>query len=380
MKNKSDTKNQKHSNIPKLVAIILILSTLIISKKICRDYRQKVKVEQFLKREYRNYSYKNHEKWTTRLGHPYELKSELAKEIKKWYTNCKLPIRTYNITHAGFGSDLHVFSQAVCQIYEDFGARTVPFTNTKWLWAYSEACGYNSDIHCYFKLPTCAKDRNKKNKIPIQSDPISLKRCSYDKSNPTNYRKAFTEFLFSYGLTDVVKHEVGYQIGKVFGGEIPVNLITVHIRWGNKKNEMKLVPIEDYINAVKKIISENNFKEVNIYLASEDPLAVMTFEASVPHSWNVFKDFTLQEEKANRRLHGNDIDGIATDQVIASKTLGRYGLECLASLVLAMEANHFVLTTGSNFSRLMNELRSNVLDPRCNNCTTFIDLRNGEYK
>ena len=132
--------------------------------------------------------------------------------------------------------------------------------------------------------------------------------------------------------------------------------------------------------AVKKIIKTYNFEEINIYLASEDPLAVMTFEASVPRTWNIFKDFTLEEEKINRRLHGNDIDGIATDQVMAYDSLGRYGLECLASLVLAMEANHFVLTTGSNFSRLMNELRSNVIDPRCDNCTTFIDLRNGEYK
>ena len=249
MKNVPNTKNsEKQTNVPKLVCLILVLTTLILSKRIYKDYSQKLKVKQFLKREYRYYESEKHRKWTTRLGHPYELKSNLAKEISNWYTNCKLPSKTYNITHAGFGSDLHVFSQAVCQIYEEFGARTVPFTATKWLWAYREACGENGDIHCYFKLPTCSNDKNKKKLIPIQSDPVSLKRCSYDRKNATEYRKAFSEFLFSFGLTDVVKHEVGYQIEKVFGGKIPVNLITVHIRWGNKKTEMKLVPIEDYIN------------------------------------------------------------------------------------------------------------------------------------
>jgi len=50
--------------------------------------------------------------------------------------------------------------------------------------------------------------------------------------------KAFTEFLFSFGLTDIVKYELLYQIKRVFGSNIPNNMITVHLRWGNKKSEM----------------------------------------------------------------------------------------------------------------------------------------------
>jgi hypothetical protein len=46
--------------------------------------------------------------------------------------------------------------------------------------------------------------------------------------------------------------------------------------------------------------------------------------------------------------------------------------------LVAMEANDFVLTTGSNWSRLMNEIRINILNPRCNDCTTMIDLKRGE--
>jgi len=65
---------------------------------------------------------------------------------------------------------------------------------------------------------------------------------------------------------------------------------------------------------------------------------------------------------------------------MAEVTKGRFGLECLASLVIAMEAKFFVLTTGSNFSRLINEIRTNVIDVNCGNCTQMIDLRPGEFK
>ena len=65
--------------------------------------------------------------------------------------------------------------------------------------------------------------------------------------------------------------------------------------------------------------------------------------------------------------------------IVAKKMDGKPGLIALGSLLVAMEANDFVLTTGSNWSRLINELHRNVLDPRCNNCTRLIDLLHGEY-
>ena len=58
---------------------------------------------------------------------------------------------------------------------------------------------------------------------------------------------------------------------------------------------------------------------------------------------------------------------------------GRPGLLALGSLLVAMEANDFVLTTSSNWSRLMNEIRISIIDPRCRNCTTLIDLNPGEW-
>ena len=205
----------------------------------------------------------------------------------------------------------------------------------------------------------------------------SFSAFSYNESLKIHrYRKAFTEFLFSFGLTDTVKFELMYQIEKVFGKNIPKNMITVHLRWGNKYREMELVPINEYISAIRKLVAQNKLDAVNIYLATEDPNAADQFEQSCDEHWSVFRDWTLMRTKSIRKLakiHGS------TDVVLADVTNGRYGLECLASIVIAAEAKFFVLTTGSNFSRLINELRTNVIDVRCGNCTQMVDLRQGEY-
>jgi hypothetical protein len=63
----------------------------------------------------------------------------------------------------------------------------------------------------------------------------------------------------------------------------------------------------------------------------------------------------------------------------AAKSKGWAGTANLASLLIAMQAREFVLSTGSNWSRLMNELRKAVLDDRCDGCTRMIDLQPGEW-
>lgn len=80
------------------------------------------------------------------------------------------------------------------------------------------------------------------------------------------YRKSYTEYLFSGGLSEIVKNEVILQMKQVFGGlEMPENLITVHIRWGNKSRETTLIPAEPYAKAILKIVEERGWKNFNIY-------------------------------------------------------------------------------------------------------------------
>jgi len=143
---------------------------------------------------------------------------------------------------------------------------------------------------------------------------------------------------------------------------------------------MDLAPVSEYVEAVSRILVDrggdgqgNNNSTANIYLATEDPKAAAEFLAAVPSGWTVYTDRTVAELGAFRPPKGNRASWTARN------TQGRAGLVALASLLVALEADAFVLTTASNWSRLMNQLRRNVLDPRCGNCTRMIDLRPGEW-
>jgi hypothetical protein len=164
---------------------------------------------------------------------------------------------------------------------------------------------------------------------------------------------------------------------------IPKDLITVHIRWGDKGKEMKLVSAQEYIDAIDQILhlrkkgsTSTSTSTANIFLATEDPDAVREFTSlisSTRNNWTVWIDAYFHDMLPHRikKYNGNPQ---------MSKELGGHpGLVAMSSLLVAMEANDFVLTTASNWSRLLNELRKNVLDPNCGNCTQMIDLRPGEW-
>ena len=136
---------------------------------------------------------------------------------------------------------------------------------------------------------------------------------------------------------------------------------------------MKLVPIHKYIEAVKMLLSERQKTDddaddaVHIFLATEDPKAVQAFRNMSLPAWNIYVDVYFQELNPFRK---NQYNG---NPMMARDLNGKPGLIALGSLLVAMEANDFVLTTASNWSLLMNEIRKNILDARCN-CTRFIDL------
>ena len=69
------------------------------------------------------------------------------------------------------------------------------------------------------------------------------------------------------------------------------------------------------------------------------------------------------------------------DITIANKSGGKYGLQVLASVVIACESNSFVLTTTSNLSRLINEIRIGIIDANYGHGKTMmIDLQSGEWR
>jgi hypothetical protein len=319
--------------------------------------------------------------------------------------NCALPLANFRYRNRfGLGSDLHVYSVALCNALEagSFRVRTA----LPWIWLdQSSSSNTQQGCHssrsdasamaCYFPSAelNCPNDRELV--LQPQSEPhlrnMTRGRGRINDECPelrATYgipaiRAATTEFLFTR-ISANVQREAERQLSVVFANhtQVPDNLITVHIRWGDKADEMKLVPISLYIGGVQQILLQRrkaaaemaqDMDSVNIFLATEDPKAVEKFRAVAPTTWNIYVDQYFHEMLPYRTEQYNG------SPIMSQELNGRPGLVALGSLLVAMESNDFVLTTASNWSRLMNELRQNVLDPRCGNCTRMVDLRHGEW-
>jgi hypothetical protein len=340
--------------------------------------------------------------WKDRSWH-----SPLAQRMHQHQSNCSLPVMTYTMDNKyGMGSHLHVWSQALCNAWEQgYRLRTV---RPLWLWLDRTHCvssGHSkkdNDDHkdnydtsspwnCYFGPvePTCHEDRTATDTIEVGDPRVPKLRCTWMQQEGflQAYRTAAMEYFFHH-ITDLVIAEAQRQLGLVFNDtHVPPDLITVHIRWGDKFWEMDLPPIQEYIDAVEQLASSlpstshvgvhdhttNTDTPLHVYVATEDPKAAHAFQQAAPSHWKVYYDRTLEEMGDFRPAKGNRASWTTRN------TKGRSGLVALGSLLVALEANYFVLTTASNWSRLMNELRQAIIDPECDNCTRIIDLRPGEW-
>lgn len=308
--------------------------------------------------------------------------SPLAQHYKDIQSNCNLREKRNPFAKLGMGlgSELHRWTQALCESY----SRNVRLRSTQrdtWTWLDQASCDATeakeiSPLYCYFPSAegTC------KTQTPVASVSVASQvSCESLQASlnltTAHVRTAGIEFLFA-NVSPVVIAEAQRQLHLVFGGKpVPKNLITVHVRWGDKvtSREMKFVPIEDYIDAVKTLAKQRNHGDtVSVFLATEDPKAVQQFQQKAPSDWNVYVDQYFYEVKHHRQM-----DTELWNQAVATsqQTKGRAGVLTLASLLVAMEANDYVFTTASNWSRLMNELRIAILDKECNNCTRMIDLQ-----
>jgi len=316
------------------------------------------------------------------------LTSPMAKRIEALMNNCSLPLGNTNMFNVnGLGAEVHMWSQKLCNAMEkEWRIRTSP----PWQWLDEAICGSSenmvSTMNCYFPKSEArcpgddVMDENQTQANPIPS-PFQERCPSIVENNSKKlsaFRAASMEYLFQ-SVHPAVIQEAERQLNLVFPrGEVPPDLITVHVRWGDKKEEMELVPAEKYVKAVGRILDkrESSNNTVSVFLATEDPKAVKAFEDAAPKEWNIYLDQYFHEMLPYRNKT-NDIYNQAPKT--ATETKGRAGLIALASLLVAMEANDFVLTLASNWSRMMNELRKNVVDPRCNNCTNMVDLKFAEW-
>jgi len=178
-------------------------------------------------------------------------------------------------------------------------------------------------------------------------------------------------YLFQ-SVQPVVIEEALAQIKQSFpeGLPDPDDLITLHMRWGDKGTETRILPVSHFVWGVKELIEERQRQKpwkngIHIYLASEDGDAITAFQKAAPKNWIVHTSGPTQ-------LPGQI-------KSMAEFRSGEHGLKSLAALLVSLQANHYVLVTSSNWSCLINELRLAIVDPRCNGCTTMRDLHYGEW-
>ena len=307
--------------------------------------------------------------------------SALAQRYKDLQSDCAAgeALNPFSALGLGLGSELHTWTQRLCESYSNnLRIRSTLFKDT-WTWLDQESCNQTearliSPLYCYF--PSAEGQCRATKNAPSARCSRTCEVLKADLNLTTaDVRTAGIEFLFS-NVSPIIIAEAKRQARLVFGGKpVPKNLVTVHVRWGDKvmSREMSFIPIEDYIDAVATVAKQrNNNGKVSVYLATEDPKAVQQFQDKAPPEWNVYVDQYFHESRKYRQ-----VDKELRNQAVATskETKGRAGLLTLASLLVAMESNDYVLTTASNWSRLMNELRTAMLDVECQNCTRMIDLQ-----
>ncbi|KAL7546717.1 hypothetical protein ACHAWF_010045 [Thalassiosira exigua] len=140
------------------------------------------------------------------------------------------------------------------------------------------------------------------------------------------------------------------------------SLVTVHFRQGDKKREMELVTAKELVNATISLLTDEERRgesTIHVILVTEDPLAEEKFMAEAP------SNFVMHTSGGTAGWSGQ---GMLIQPSSA-------GLRSLGALLVAMEADRYVISGGSNWSRLIDELRKSVVNSRCNGCTRVVDLR-----
>lgn len=310
------------------------------------------------------------------------IQSELAKGILKTQSDCSRSVIVWEMdNNYGIGSYVGQWSEAMCVAWEN-GLR-LRSVNPVWLWMDQTYCNMTdaairkSPWLCYFPKLEFLCEQVPTGYLGVGNTAARSCTARHERENKDfteEFRAASLEYMFRQ-VSPLVIREAQRQVGIIFGPNgAPRDLITIHIRWGDKEDEMKLLGIQEYINATYKMLEEElnrtDTTVANIYLATEDPMAVEAFISHTPSTWKVYHDLVIDELD---RFRPNNTYNAAS--VMSKNTLGRGGLVGMAALLVSLEADYFILTTASGWSRIINHLRMGIVDPHCGNCTRLIDLK-----
>ena len=105
------------------------------------------------------------------------------------------------------------------------------------------------------------------------------------------FRAAAIEYLFS-NINICLIQAAEKEILTVFGDQgVPEDMITVHLRWGDEKREMKLVTTEENIDAFEAIATNHSIAHPKVFVTTESKEALDKLEDYVRDkkaSWTLF--------------------------------------------------------------------------------------------
>jgi len=154
---------------------------------------------------------------------------------------------------------------------------------------------------------------------------------------------------------------------------LPSGTVNAHIRHGDKGTEMKLVPSVMYVRAFKSMIanSPNSFSRI-LFVSSDDQEAVNTCRRLVEGDGMTYINTKLDRMDGGHFMNKWDKDKNNLDRTLI---LGH-----LLQLLMALEADAWIGTRGSNWNRLIDELRCVWVD-KCHYSYVEVatDLAPGSY-
>ena len=177
----------------------------------------------------------------------------------------------------GVGSNLDQWSQTMCSAVKDDAmlifrggfnwARGISTCEEQKLQANGNGTGY-SYLSCFFpkestthcvpnrELPVDKKDRRVLGRRPIKDYHACSKWLNSQDVPDREFFASSVEWLFS-AVSPLVIDEARRQIEDAFGDEglpDPEDLVTLHIRWGDKVHTMNTKPISTFIKAVHRMV------------------------------------------------------------------------------------------------------------------------------
>ena len=175
------------------------------------------------------------------------------------------------------------------------------------------------------------------------------------------YRAIAATYFLRYNSRFKVQLAEGVKRATPAGGMPPC--ITVHVRHGDKGTEMALHPLSDYMDAVERMRKEYPaVSGINtIMLSTEDEHVI-----DETRQYSAYRFIFTEHPRHNEFSPMEQAKRIGYNETLNS----------FINLELSMLCQGFVLTTGSNWSRLLDELR--LTRGKWN--TPVIDIEPGQWK